>query len=745
MPQQVFFERFFNGDLPKEDKTHLEAIHRFITEEITEENINEEFYRTFFNKHGEISYSGHISYSGLDSVLHMLNHAQLNEKIESTKVENIINTLIEKNPNIMLSALVLAMQSPIILDVFLKKISREEKNSLFTKALQSPDGEIDNQFFVNPESIRVLINHGLSVTDFTESLMCITVSDFVRKQVFKHLKEFTTPEDIDSKEYAEFYHSEIVKVRTEILRRMKLALQFPSKTENLNTLGNISFRTCGTSFIHTLNYCQESFRNYSFSERVLENKELKKHFLDPNERKQIFEEASMILLENKKEGNRIILVNTLRTTTTTNGHAEGLLIFDDLLMKINRGARNENQSGGIVIFKKSPEAEVFFSTFPILNENNENEFMDGDAIDNEIAKIVLPTTPFILPMKDQKTGNCPWATSKAFVQAIYFAVIRKHLQNNHPEEDESSINEKAASIAKSMYKEFSMADRVREIKEYIRIHIEGGFKLADEKILVKMIVYAFASKTVEILETIKGNPALRNLIEKEYRRFLSSAIERDDVDFIRFIFTLKSEKPNEQFIAAALKKAIDANALNIISDFSLLGSLKDVKINDKWHPVFYSILKLDLNVNSDTVTTLIKHYNPVPYKEIIEAIALEQSSFEVLSNRKHHLETVQEFLCKQLIEESRTMTLQIWQKAMLPKEKVEELETFYEAQKSILKGLSRELPNAHEHERILEATLKAVRQDNTAILTHYKLPKVINPVCTDPESETVITRMQTPD
>lgn len=148
------------------------------------------------------------------------------------------------------------------------------------------------------------------------------------------------------------------------------------------------------------------------------------------------------------------------------GHAIGLVIYEDKIAVCNRGFRTTN--AGVVIFqlKQALTSDILKN---LLSKKDITEF-------NSTLTSLSHENPLMLDQKDQSVGNCSWASLKTTVQALLYIILKER----------PHLNEEAArQKSRALYKSFAIFSRIKSLEEYV--NNPSPSKEIVQKLLVKVV------------------------------------------------------------------------------------------------------------------------------------------------------------------------------------------------------------------------------------------------------------------
>ncbi len=373
---------------------------------------------------------------------------------------------------------------------FFCKSSDEQKREI-TKLL---NGSVTNREIflslrhLDSKTLRNLINCGFEtqkIIDFFKEYTSNGAIFCLRFQFF-----FPVPSNEDTQVYCDFYNSEFVQLTLpEIFNRKSLSLLFATG-ESEATFEGFKFKRTGGCFEKDFSSvrasCLTTKALKDFVERTLSSESFSEEEIDG-----VRNTVSNLMEASSKEDNRIFRLLTSRTIGTA--HAEGLLLFEDLFLMVNRGdGTSKSKNPGIRIFRfSSRKNEDMDYLLDIANRSRDlfPTITSGSELDQKIDAMVGHEPLAVVEMKWQSHGNCSLATSKAFVLASYYVAIRKILSKQMPCLTDTDLHDKSAVLARKIYKEFTKLYRLESAKLYLEWHKQKktDYKYIDEKILVKII------------------------------------------------------------------------------------------------------------------------------------------------------------------------------------------------------------------------------------------------------------------
>ncbi len=384
---------------------------------------------------------------------------------------------------------------------FYNSNSVQRKSAEIFICLLEENGKID------ADSFRNLINKGVySPGDIVQLFQSCDSEEAKTMLINLFASPFFKPPSVeDTQAYRDFYESDFVQIiLPELRHRMRLSLLFPTG-DSQATFGSITFDRDGGSFKDDFSYVKNSYLNLIQKELKDFTWDILKNFSD-KEKERILKIISDLMKSSPKDHNRIVLLSTDRGGF----HAEGLLLFDDLFLRVNRatGSFPKSRMPGITILSRdlsrSNEEMKYISEVESLSARD--VVTPGDALDQKINAIGLESLDFI-EMMPQSMGNCSLATSKAFVLASCYVAIRKILSERGLKD--KTLHVEASALAYKIYKAFTRLYRLEEAKSYLVWSAKHQFKYIDEKILSKMIGY-FGSE-ISIKAIIEKNNLLGSL------------------------------------------------------------------------------------------------------------------------------------------------------------------------------------------------------------------------------------------
>jgi ankyrin repeat protein len=165
----------------------------------------------------------------------------------------------------------------------------------------------------------------------------------------------------------------------------------------------------------------------------------------------------------------VILENSIYAFTSGwKNHSIGIVVYNDLLIKCNRGEECGNRPG-IVIYKINKGSQINFQK--VLSELAQNKFIDeGKKTFNTNIDLTLDLKEIhYIPHVEQHAGNCSWASAKLLLEGIIFFILLRKGKKPCGKASELSplfgIIEKESEV---LYRAWFDFDREKSIGTYLK-------------------------------------------------------------------------------------------------------------------------------------------------------------------------------------------------------------------------------------------------------------------------------------
>ncbi len=334
----------------------------------------------------------------------------------------------------------------------------------------------------------------------------------------------------------------------------------------------------------------------------------------------------------KLEYGKYQAIHIVTLFTSSDKHVESLLTDGKFLFWINRGGGAGNNPG-IKVFKiikdieqvkealewlkiERSQADTRAKIYSLLREEN----------DQNIPEFV------VIPMKDQKIGNCGWTQTKAMLKAV--ALVGRIGNLDKLPDIQSQEWQKAVKDSNDIYKDFTLYDRAQRL-EAIIFTIDPEFK----PIFLSNSEQDAINSRREILE----NPITEELLEKlnhllkEKTGKFENTIYEKQITHIKELISLEVALNSEIGIALErvsnreiAKTELKAYQMNEAHNFQQLSSIykaiKDSRLEfapmqdilfkqmiDYLNEGSYNIIKLDSF--NDKISSFIKECIAIDYSE----------------------------------------------------------------------------------------------------------------------------------
>jgi ankyrin repeat protein len=152
-------------------------------------------------------------------------------------------------------------------------------------------------------------------------------------------------------------------------------------------------------------------------------------------------------------------------STGWEGHSTGILIYDDILIKCNRGEGCQNKPG-MLIYKIGNRSKLKESISLLTQPDNQTEEYFYKLIDKNLNLTLID----YIPHREQHAGNCAWASTKLLLKATIFAQILKNAKS--PGKPASAqilnIHNNAKKAAEEFYRSWFEFDRESAVEEVLK-------------------------------------------------------------------------------------------------------------------------------------------------------------------------------------------------------------------------------------------------------------------------------------
>lgn len=385
-----------------------------------------------------------------------------------------------------------------VLEIFLKnKVFHEKlKNSgVLTDGLKSLCQELTQALLrytqhLNAKEIKMFHSIKLLISYGADYLLRIVLKDDDKATILSELADnyastifLTMAQNPNIKPLFKTFAEKLQEARSRKFLAHRFALAGESK------LDNISIKLEGLVDLNAIIQMRNSYREFSDSDiqskqvlsllaGVLDEKyspDFQKIIADVNSALSKlatpeWENAIPDIISNKD-----LLLLPVRTVYPTHlnfqeeNHSEGVVLFSDKMLKINRGGSTKTPGIRIYTTYNHVSNEIIDATQPLLESYQKPIYWE--FWDTELDSVLAATEDTIITRKEQTAGNCTWATAKLLIySAIYGTIYIFCKSKNIPQETANILSEK---IAEKWYKLFTLDDRNRVVRNYLSKHLDN--------------------------------------------------------------------------------------------------------------------------------------------------------------------------------------------------------------------------------------------------------------------------------
>jgi ankyrin repeat protein len=152
------------------------------------------------------------------------------------------------------------------------------------------------------------------------------------------------------------------------------------------------------------------------------------------------------------------------------GHAISILIYDDILIKCNRGDGSEGHPGMQIFKIGNNNHQVMKETAELLcqtSETWEGKDFFTSGIDKKLNLQIIGS----IAHKEQHSGNCSWASSKLLLKAVMLCkLLDKNTEAGKSASEQMEAHfEDVKKQSESFYRAWFNFDRMEAVKEVLKI------------------------------------------------------------------------------------------------------------------------------------------------------------------------------------------------------------------------------------------------------------------------------------
>lgn len=151
-------------------------------------------------------------------------------------------------------------------------------------------------------------------------------------------------------------------------------------------------------------------------------------------------------------------------------HAENVIFYgSNRLLRMNRGLGSTGREGMELNLITEPENRE--KVIEHLLKGISQQRIEGEFVNEAIRKMLGLKKIGLVPMKEQRVGNCKWISAKAIVYGDIYAHLWTLLSQKKLEEEQ--IHKIILDVARTWYKRFTVYDRTRMLGHVINPYLEG--------------------------------------------------------------------------------------------------------------------------------------------------------------------------------------------------------------------------------------------------------------------------------